>query len=298
MSIKITMLGTGAALLDPDRGHSSIAVTIGEKTYLLDCGTDASRQLVKANIDPTTVEAVFLSHLHFDHIADFPVFVIGNWMADRQTAPIVFGPQGTQEFVDHLFEEGAFAVDIKARLQYPQRQNNAIALRPDVRLMAPGLIYEDDSVRVIAGLVDHIPEEISNCFGLRLEAEGRVVAFSGDTAPCDTVLELARDADLLIHEATFPEAAIEFRSKAGIGTYSHTSPRQLGVLAKEAGVKSLVATHFGHWDSTNPIVRKLAAKHMPVAMMGPHLMDEVAADIREAYEGPLRLAHDQMTIHL
>ncbi|PHR92524.1 MAG: MBL fold hydrolase [Blastopirellula sp.] len=296
--MKITMLGTGAALLDPDRGHSSIAVTVGKTTYLLDCGSGASRQLVKANIDPTTVKAVFLSHLHFDHIADFPVFVIANWMADRQTAPIVVGPPGTVEFVDHLFEDGAFAIDIKARIQYPQRQKNAIVLRPDVRLMEPGLIYEDDNIRVTAGLVDHIPEEISKCFGLRLEAEGKVIAFSGDTAPCDTMLDLARDADLLIHEATFPEAAIEFRSKAGIGTFSHTSPRQLGVLAKKANVKSVVATHFGHWDSTNAIVRKLAAKHMPVEMMGPHLMDEVAADIREAYDGPIALAHDQMVIHL
>ncbi len=296
--MKITMLGTGAALLDPDRGHSSIAVTVGDRTYLLDCGSGASRQMVKANIDPTTVKAVFLSHLHFDHIADFPVFVIASWMANRQTAPIVLGPPGTREFVDHLFEDGAYADDIRARIQYPQRQENAVVLRPDIRLMEPGLIYEDDAIRVYADLVDHIPQEISKCFGLRLEAEGKVIAFSGDTAPCESMLELARDADLLIHEATFPEAAIEFRSKAGIGTYSHTSPRQLGVIARDAGVKSLVATHFGHWDTTNPIVRRLAAKHMPVDMMGPHLMDEIAGDIREAYDGPLRLAHDLMVIHL
>lgn len=296
--IKITLLGTGAALLDPDRGHSSIAVTIGDKSYLLDCGTGASRQLVKANIDPTTIQAVFLSHLHFDHIADFPVFVIAGWMANRRGAPIVFGPPGTQGFVDHLFENGAYAKDIEARIQYPQRQVNVEAIRPDVRLMKPGVIFEDDRLRVTADHVEHIPQEISQCFGLRLEAEGKIIAFSGDTAPCKSMIKLAHKADLLIHEATFPEEAIEFRSKSGIGTYSHTSPRDLGKIARTAEVKSLVATHFAHWDSTNTIVRKLSEKHLPIEKMGPHMLDAVVANIRENYDGPLQLAHDLMTIYL
>jgi ribonuclease Z len=133
---------------------------------------------------------------------------------------------------------------------------------------------------------------------LRLEADDKVIAFSGDTTPQPNMVELARNVDLLIHEATFPEAAIAFRAMNGIGTFSHTSPTELGKLATEANAKSLIATHIGHWDSTNPIVRKLAAKHLPVEIMGPSLVDQVAADIRANYAGPFRIAHDLMVAHL
>ena len=296
--MKITMLGTGAALLDPDRGHTAIVVEVGGRGYMLDCGTGATRKMIEANIDPTSIEAMFLTHLHFDHTADIPVFVLGNWMSGRQTSPIIVGPEGTQDMVDHMFEGGAFAKDIEARAAYSQRKENIQAIRPDVRPMQPGVVFEDDYIRVLANTVDHIPEEISKCYGLRIESQDKVVAFSGDTTPQANMIELARDADLLIHEATFPEAAIAFRAKNGIGTFSHTSPKQLGKLATEANAKSLIATHIGHWDSTNPIVRKLAAKHLPVEIMGPSLIDEVAEDIRSNYTGPLRIAHDLMTIHL
>jgi hypothetical protein len=78
------------------------------------------------------------------------------------------------------------------------------------------------------------------------------------------LIELARDCDLLIHECTFPQQAIDYRSKAGIGTWAHTSPQDLGKIAVAARAKSLVATHFGHFDTTNPVLKKHLARHMPI----------------------------------
>lgn len=296
--MKITMLGTGAALLDPDRGHTSIAVQIQEKTYLLDIGTGATRKMIESYIDPLTVEALFLTHLHFDHTADLPVFVIGSWMSNRQTAPVIYGPEGTAAFVNHLFEDGAFSVDIEARAQYPQRQQNIVALRPDVRVISPGLVYEDDRLRVTAMPVNHIPDEICNCYAFRLETEDKSIVFSGDTTALPGMVDFARDANLLIHEATFPEAAIEFRNKSGIGTASHTSPRELGKIARDANVGHVIATHIGHWDTTNPILRKLAARHMPAEIMGPQLLDQVIADIQSSFDGPVQVAKDLLTISI
>lgn len=296
--MKITMLGTGAALLDPDRGHTSIAVQIQEKTYLLDIGTGSTRKMIESYIDPLTVEALFLTHLHFDHTADLPVFVIGGWMSNRQTAPVIYGPEGTAAFVNHLFEDGAFSVDIEARAQYPQRQQNIVALRPDVRVISPGLVYEDDRLRVTAMPVNHIPDEICNCYAFRLETENKSVVFSGDTTALPGMVDFARDANLLIHEATFPEAAIEFRNKSGIGTASHTSPRELGKIARDANVGHVIATHIGHWDTTNPILRKLAARHMPAEIMGPQLLDQVIADIQSSFDGPVQVAKDLLTISI
>ncbi|GHC59518.1 arylsulfatase [Alcaligenes pakistanensis] len=297
--VKITMLGTGAALPDPDRAQSSILVTLDNgKNYLFDCGEGSTRQMVKANINPADVPWVFLSHLHYDHVCGLPFFVLSSWVFNREGRLKVFGPKGTQDFVDHSFENGAFRVDIQARAAYPARQKNIEAVRPEVFEVEPGLMYEDEDVKIYIDVVDHIPTEITDCFGIRMEAEGKVVAFSGDTAPCESMIRLAQDADLLIHECTFPESFLKHRAESGVGTFAHTSPLQLGEIARRANVKSLVATHFGHYDSTSPVIKRAAANHLPVDLMGPERLDEVARDIRKSYKGDLRLATDLMRIDL
>ena len=297
--MRIIMLGTGAALCDPDRNHSSIVITVRDRNYLFDCGHGATHQLMRAGVDPVGINVVFLSHLHFDHIADFPYFMLTTWIFDRRNVPVVIGPPETSKFIEHLFAGGAFAKDIEARSQYPQRQKNLNVLQPDVRECKPGHVFEDDLVRVTACYVEHIPREISPCFALRMDTvDGQSVVFSGDTSPCDRLIELAQDCDLLIHECTFPQKAIDFRSKAGIGTWAHTSPFDLGKIAVASRARSLVATHFGHFDTTNPVLRKHVAKHMPIELVGPQFMEEVVVDIRKTYKGPLRIAHDLMRIDL
>jgi ribonuclease Z len=254
---------------------------------------------MRAGVDPVSVDVIFLSHLHFDHIADIPYFMLTTWIFDRRNVPVIVGPPETEEFIRHLLAEGAFAKDIEARAQYLQRQNNLNALLPDIRECKPGLVFEDDLVRVTACHVEHIPREISPCFALRLDtSDGQSIVFSGDTAPCDRLIELAKDCDLLIHECTFPQKAIDFRAKAGIGTWAHTSPVDLGKIAVAARAKSLVATHFGHFDTTNPVLRKHVAKHMPIELVGPEFMEEIVADIRKTYSGSLRIAHDLMRIDI
>lgn len=296
--MRITMLGTSAAAPDPDRGGSGILLTVRGRHYLFDCGANTTRSMIKSHINPTEVNTVFLSHLHYDHIVDFPYFLLTSWICDRKVPPVVVGPEGTQDFIDHLFADGAFAKDIEARAQYPRRQNTEI-LVPDVRQCEPGLVFEDDLVKVTACYVEHIPREISPCFGLRMDTiDGESVSFSGDTAPCDRFIELSKDVDLMIHECTFPESAIEFRKKAQVGTWSHTYPKALGEIAQKANAKRLVATHFGSYDSCNPVVREIMGVHMPKDMIGPALLDEVAADIKETYTGELRLAHDNMRIDI
>lgn len=295
--MKVTMLGTAAAFPEPDRAQSGILVTLDNgRNYLFDCGAGIVRNMVRANVSPAEVSLVFLSHLHHDHVCDYPQFVITGWMWDREDAPVVLGPKGTKHFNDNLFVTGAFKSDYEARHYYPRRQKNVVAMHPKVVEVSPGVAWQDEHVKITCDWVEHIPRHISECFGIRFEAEGKVLAFSGDTAPCDAMVKLAQGADLLIHECTFPETFIEFRRKSGVGIFAHTSPTELGELAVKAGVKSLVATHFGHFDTTSPLIKRVAVHHFPVDLMGPHLMDEVARDIRKNYRGELRLAHDLMRI--
>jgi ribonuclease Z len=297
--LRILMLGTGAAMPDPDRTQTAILVTLDNgRHYMFDCGHGATRQMVRADVNPADVGWVFLTHLHHDHTCDLPFFIISSWILNRIGAPLLLGPKGTRRLVDHLLENGAFQADFRARAAYPVRQANLEAMRPEVREIVPGLVYEDEHIRVHADHVDHIPREICECYGVRIEAEGKVVTFSGDTKPCEAMSELARDADLLIHECSFPESFIEHRRRTGVGTFAHTSPRQLGEIATKARVKDLVVTHFGHFDSLSPVLRRAAGNHFPVDEMGPHQLDTVIADIRRGYSGRVRLAHDLMRIDL
>jgi ribonuclease Z len=297
--MRIVMLGTGAALPDPERCHTSILITLASgRQLMLDCGHGATRQLMRVDVNPADVGDLFLTHLHHDHVCELPFFVISGWILGRSGALNIFGPDGTRKMVGHLFENGAFDADIRARGAYPARQANMEAIRPKVTEYGPGLVFADDELRVTAAAMDHIPPEISPCFGFRIEAEGKVVVFSGDTAPCDNILALSRGADLLIHECTFTEAFIEHRRQSKVGTFSHTSPHDLGRLAVAAGVKQVVATHIGHVDSLNTVLKRAAKKHLPVDLMGPHQIDAFVSEIREVYQGPLSIAHDLMRIDL
>lgn len=293
------MLGTGAAFVDPDRAQSGVLVTLDNgRHYLFDCGAGVVRNMVRANVSPADVPFVFLSHLHHDHICDFPLFAITGWMWNRQGAPLVVGPKGTRQFCSSLFEGGAFHTDFLARSHYPARQQNLDAMRPLLRECSPGVAHRDDHVTIRCDWVEHIPRDISECFGVRLEAEGKAVAFSGDTAPCEAMVKLAHRADLLVHECTFPQAFIDYRKTTGVGTFAHTSPTDLGIIANRAGVKALVATHFGHFESTNLVIKSAGERHFPVELMGPDLMDQVVKDIRKNFGGPLYIAHDLMRIDL
>jgi ribonuclease Z len=294
----VVILGSAAALADPDRCHTAILLSLNSgRKVLIDCGHGATRNMVRANVNPADVTPILLTHLHHDHISDLPFFLLEGWMLNRVGRPHIVGPQGTEHFVRCLLEGGAYDVDIRARAMYPARQSNMEAIRPTYEYTA-GPIYKDVDLHVTALEVDHIPSHISKCYGFRFEVEGKVIAFSGDTKPCAAIEQLAWRADLLIHECTFPEAMIQHRLKSGVGTAAHTSPTDLGRLAKEAGVKSLVATHFGHFDSLSPVLKQAAGKHLPIDLMGPEQLDCLVRDIRASYPGPLRLAHDLMRIDL
>lgn len=297
--MRITFLGSAAALADPERAQAAILLTLESgKQYLFDCGEGATRNMLRADVNPAEVGTVFLTHLHLDHIIGLPFHILTGWIFNRPDAPRVFGPKGTVDFLRHSLEGGAYDVDIRARGGYPMRQKNIAAIRPDVTEISEGVIYDDGELKVTALPVKHIPVEICECFGFRIEAEGKVIAMSSDTAPCPNIAVLARDADLLIHECTFPQSFIDHRARTGVGTFNHTTPRQVGEVAAEAGAKALVATHFGHFDTVSPALKRAADAHMPVELCGPHLLEEVARDIRASFGGPLYLAHDLMRIDL
>ena len=97
--MRITMLGTGAAFVDPDRAQSGILVTLDNgRHYLSDCGAGITRNMVRANVSPANVSTVFLTHLHHDHICDFPLFVLTGWPPAQTFAEAGLGAIGASNW--------------------------------------------------------------------------------------------------------------------------------------------------------------------------------------------------------
>ena len=187
---------------------------------------------------------------------------------------------------------------IFARAQYGLRKENYFAVQPQVVEFGAGPVFDDGTLKVTAVAVDHVDEDVMPCFGMRFDGGGKSVVFSSDTAPTDSVVELARGADLLIHECAMSDEAIDHRKKTKVGIVKHTTPVWLGEVAARADVKSLLAIHQGGRETTNPVLLALTKNHLPEGLQGPGYFDHSVTGIRKNYAGPLRIARDLMRIDL
>ena len=266
--------------------------------YLIDCGHGATQSLVRAGIDPAEINHVFLSHLHYDHVIDLPLFVLSSWIAERTRPLNIFGPKGTKAFAGHLFIGGAFDADIRARGQYARRQDNLFAVQPNLVEFGAGEVFTDERLTVTAAPSTHVEKEIMPCFGLRFDGPDKSVVFSSDTAPSEEITALAQGADLLIHECAMDDETIAHRKKTKVGIVNHTTPGALGEIARRAKVKSLVAIHQGGKESTNQVLGRMMRHHLPDAGCGPGYFDRTIKGIRRNYDGPVRVAQDLMRIDL
>lgn len=244
---RLILLGTGGGPR-PRKKNSAPAqvIVVNDVAYVVDCGDGVARQLVLAGIPLPTLRHIFLTHQHSDHNADYGNLILLAWTAGLRTRVDCWGPPPLEEMTRHFMEMNSY--DIGIRIQDEGR----IPLQPLVHvheLKEGGPVLEDENVRVTATIVDHPP--VRPAFGYRFDARDRSIVISGDTAPSENLIELARGADVLVHEAFYP-AAID-RLVAGVpnaptlrqSIFSHhTSAEDAGRVAQAAGVKTLVLSHF------------------------------------------------------
>jgi ribonuclease BN (tRNA processing enzyme) len=307
---RLVLLGTaGGSPYWPnsDRAGIASAVVVGDRYYLVDAGREVLRQLSAARLGSyqsdtegplDALRAVFLTHLHSDHVvdlnnllsaglfnglhqADRPVQIFGP--GNRRAMPPPFGvpspppvvapgnpTPGTAEMINLLVQ--AYATDYNDRAfdsgtQVPaelfQARDVPIPARyledpngdPHPR-MSPIPFYEDDRVSVSVTLVQHAP--MFPALAYRFDSDDGSIVFSGDTGPSANVVELARDADILVHEVIDKEwvdllvpaprnAAQEALFRHLLG--AHTTVEQVAPIACEAGIRTLVLSHLvpGNW---------------------------------------------------
>ena len=247
-STRLILLGTGGGPR-PRRTRSAPAqvVIVDGSAYVVDCGDGVARQLVLAGVPLSSLRHVFVTHQHSDHNADYGNLLLLAWTAGLRTRVDTWGPPPLRKMTDLFFEMNEY--DIATRIADEGR----VPLKPLVEVHEindAGVLFENADVRVTAAVVDHPP--VVPAFAFRFDASDRSIVISGDTRASPSLIALARGADVLVHEAYFDEAAVD-RLVAGVGNAArlkesvlshHTSAADAGRVAHEAGVKTLVLSHF------------------------------------------------------
>lgn len=235
------LLGTGFPRPSVDRAGPSTAIVIGDKVFLVDAGRGVMMRLSGAGLAPNQVRAVFLTHLHSDHIDGLPDVFHTTWQFGRSTPFELYGPTGSKALVDGIMI--FYAPDIHIRRDLTEKLNPAGATI-NLHILKEGVVYQAEDVRVTAFLVDHYPVEPA--FGFRFESGGHSIVISGDTHPNENLVHFTKDADILIHEAYLPHNA-NSTDTVPEGTWFaryHSSAAEAGQDAARANVKILVLTHL------------------------------------------------------
>jgi ribonuclease Z len=275
--MELTLLGTGCPQCDPERLGPASLVRHAGRAFLIDCGSGVTQRLVAAGASGGALDAVFLTHLHSDHIVDLFQLVISSWHQGRDRPQRIFGPPGTQRFVDGLL--ALWRPELEQRIAYEKRPS-AAALAVEVTEIAAGEIFAADGLVVTAVAVDHLP--VKHAFGFVFATTQRRLVFSGDTAFCPALIEAARGADVLVHEC-FIHGVMKpipgVRSAEGLRNVAayHTLSSEVGKIAASSGVGCLVLNHF-----------------VPTRFDKAALVAEVRAD----YDGPLIVGEDLMSLDL
>ena len=289
--MKITLLGTGTPT-NPTRFQSSVVVEIGDDVLLFDAGRGTVHQMYQAGIAVQRVNPVFITHHHFDHINDLFDVIISTAMQGRTEPLQIFGPAGTHRIVQALLEQ-VYAADIRFRLEEDRAVRQAGGSwgeQPQAishitgRDVGAELVVATDNWRVTADFVQHgtfpnAPDFQWRCLGYRIESAGRVVTISGDTVPCDGVVRLAQDADLLIQCCHMPQSAVNNPVMQYLADDVIASSTQAGIIAAAANVKRMVLTHLS-------------------ATIHQGNFDEILADVRQSYAGEVLLGEDLLVLHL
>lgn len=244
---RLILLGTGGGPRPrTNRSASAQVIVANGVAYVVDCGDGVARQLAAAGIPLTTLRHIFITHQHSDHNADYGNLILLAWAVGLETRLDAWGPPPLEK-ITRLFLEMS-ASDINVRItdeSYPP-------LAPLVyahELARPGPVLSDANVKVTATVVPHPLMEPALAY--RFDCADRSIVISGDTAFSENLIQLAKGADVLVHEAMYlpgvDRLAARVPNHPGLKRHllaSHTSAEDAGRVAQAAGVKLLVLSHL------------------------------------------------------
>lgn len=295
--LHVYLCGTGSPLPDDTRAGPCMGVLAGDEAFIIDAGSGAVRKLVTMGFPMDKVEAVFLTHLHSDHIDGLGELLLQTWIGgERITQLPVYGPAGTVQVVDGF--NAAYRIDSGYRTGH---HGEAVAnpsgfgglaqeiSRPEGST-ASADVMNSANVRVRVVPVNHEP--VKPAFAYRFDYKGRSVSFSGDTVKSNGFIELCQGVDVMFHEALNRDMVTVMQEQfdavgnsrmakimSDIKDY-HASPSEAAVSASDAGADELVYYHM---------VPPLPSRLLYPAFIG---------DSHKAFKGKILVGEDGMLISL
>lgn len=283
--LSIVFLGTGGSWPTVKRNVSSIAVKRGSEVILFDCGEGTQRQLQKSSLSYMQISKVFITHLHGDHFLGLPGLIQTMQLNDRDIPLHIYGPNGITKLVNQLLSLGYFKpnyeiisheVDEGNILDFDEYFIHVLRVKHGVpsiaysleEKMRPGKFDKPKALKL--GIPEgplfsklQRGEDITLKDGRKISPEmilgpsrkGRKIVISGDTGPVDAMTSFAKDADVLIHEATFDSSLEEISND-----YGHSTAFQAAEIAKKANVEKLFLTHISPRYLDNSLLEDEARK--------------------------------------
>ena len=242
--MKLTLLGTGCTSVDYKRCGASNLVSTKKTKILIDCGSGVTQRLNQSKNSSADIDALLLTHLHTDHVVDLYQLIISSWHSDRDSIWKIYGPKGTKTLVDKIFL--AWKSERELRISYEKRKSIK-ALKYNVfEFNKKGSISIND-IKIEYFEVDHKP--VKYAYGFSFYNNKKKLTISGDTRPCESLMQNAENSDVLLHEV-FIEYEMNKTSKLrtkktlhNVKQY-HTPSNLVGKVAKLSNCKKLVLTHF------------------------------------------------------
>jgi ribonuclease BN (tRNA processing enzyme) len=244
---RLILLGTGGGPTPKaNRSAPAQVIVVNGAAYVIDCGNGVGRQMVLAGVPLAAIRKVFITHQHSDHNADYGNLIWLAWAGSLTTRVETYGPPPLKEMTRLFLRMNDY--DIATRIADEGRPPLKDLIAPH-EITAGGLVTKDANVTVTAALVDH--GAVKPAFAYRFDCPDRSIVISGDTRPSENLIRLAKGADVLVHEVMYGPAIDRMvgaetnaRTLREHLLSSHTLAQDVGRVATEAGVKTLVLSHF------------------------------------------------------
>jgi len=281
-STRIVLLGTkgGPRVGEAGRSNPATLLLINDVPYLIDCGYGVTKQLITAGVALNRLRYIFITHHHSDHNLEFGPLIYNTWITGLPAQIDAYGPPGLTKMAQQFFDYQKFDIDVRI---VDEGRTDPRQLVTTHELSKPGVFLTNPDVKVSMCVVRHPP--IKDAYAYRFDAKDRSVVISGDTAYAPELAEFAKGADVLVHEVMYLpgiEALLKRLPNAKrLREHlmaAHTLPEDVGKIAAQAGVKTLVLTHFVPGDD-------------------PSITDEQwSADVRKHFKGEIVVGRDLMEI--
>ena len=288
--ISLQILCSGTPTPNEIRWGSAYALSMGmgNEWFMFDCGPAATYKLVKSGISPLQISHLFFTHHHSDHDLDYPCFLLTRWERSIgiEENLNIYGPPPTELLTKRLIDldVGAYAHDFIARTRHPlslnayqMRGGTLPRLLPEyvAKDILPGDVVETQKTRITSALAEHVQPYLDS-LAYRVEADNLSIVFTGDTRPCQSVIDLAKNVDYLVCICSGLQSDI-----AGTPEDDYQSGSlDAGMMAKEANAANLLLVHEGY------------------NLSNPENLEEAVRGIKSIYDGNVIQTYELTTYDL